>query len=471
MPGVFTKSVGWILTVTKTVSKIANLGKRGVLFVWKDELGLRAVGSPAMLERFNRSRACSDCGGGVHASWEEAANKDSINLATGNAVVNIDSKSSNAELIKQITEGLSTAKLPCRLEFIATSEAIKWLEPELKKDFIEQGKKPVKKIPWGSNEYIPKCWAGDVWKWETMNNPRHKQVNPPENGVRLIDVLQATIKNRLSEKGIDPAMHISEFYTEAMDDKKRLARGIKIKPAISAPAVSETMQIEEQCLSEVLDSDCVPMNAEITDVEDEVFENNDTHGDHNNSISSDEGSFYEKDEDGRRKLPSRQAGGTLFEDHSLDPSAHHSPPPPPNDCYPAQSPPPAQSSPQAGCSSPAPVARSLRSGAAGWTKGRGKGGKRMGIRGGLVSKDCLPPRGKAIIDAKRNRRNDWQEWVKNYKMQTENLIKKARKTELKCPECEENISKSSFLKHRTERGCINLDPKLKMGNWTIENYL
>ena len=153
MPGVFTKSVGWILTVTKTVSKIANLGKRGVLFVWKDELGLRAVGSPAMLERFNRSRACADCGGGVHASWEEAANKDSINLATGNAVVDIDSKSSNAELIKQMTEGLSTAKLPCRLEFMATSEAIKWLELELKKDFIEQGKKPVKKIPWGSDEY------------------------------------------------------------------------------------------------------------------------------------------------------------------------------------------------------------------------------------------------------------------------------------------------------------------------------
>ena len=68
-----------------------------------------------------------------------------------------------------------------------------------------------------------------MWKWEKINNPRHKQVNPPENGVRLIDVLQATIKNRLSEKGIDPAMHISEFYTEAMDDKKRLARGIKIR--------------------------------------------------------------------------------------------------------------------------------------------------------------------------------------------------------------------------------------------------
>ena len=47
-----------------------------------------------------------------------------------------------------------------------------------------------------------------------------------------------------------------------------------------------------------------------------------------------------------------------------------------------------------------PAARSPRSGAT-----RGKGGKRIGIRGGLVSKDCLPPRGKAIIDVERKTKN------------------------------------------------------------------
>ena len=34
MPGVFSKSVGWIVATVKNVSKIANIGKRGVLFVW-----------------------------------------------------------------------------------------------------------------------------------------------------------------------------------------------------------------------------------------------------------------------------------------------------------------------------------------------------------------------------------------------------------------------------------------------------
>lgn len=104
----------------------------------------------------------------------------------------------------------------------------------------------------------------------------------------------------MSEKGIDPANHISESFTEAMADKKRLARGIKIKPAITTTAASEAMQIEEQYMSEVIQSNYVPMNAEITTVDNEVFVNNDVLGDHNNSISSDEGSFYEKDEDGRR---------------------------------------------------------------------------------------------------------------------------------------------------------------------------
>ena len=100
MPGVFSKSVGWILTVSKRVSTIANLGKKQFcLFV---ELGLRAVETPAMVEKFSASKTCS--GFGVKGSQEEAAKKDSINLATGNATLDIDTKASNSELIKQMTD-------------------------------------------------------------------------------------------------------------------------------------------------------------------------------------------------------------------------------------------------------------------------------------------------------------------------------------------------------------------------------
>jgi len=462
MPGVFSKSVGWILTATKTVTKIANLGKRGVLFIWQDELGLRAVGSPEMVDRFHASRNCSSCN--EKYSWEESAKRDSINLATGNANVDIDTKASNADLIKKMTEDLDIIKLPCRLEYMATSEAIHWLEIELKKDFIEQGKKPVKKIPWGNPEYIPKCWAEDIWKWETVNNPRHKQGNPPETGAKLIDVLHATIENRLREKSIDPSRHISESYTEEMDKKKRAVRGIKVKPVETNIETSPDKVVHE-------------METVAMEIEEETTGTNEIIGDLNNSVSSEEESFCERDEDGRRKLPSRQVESTSALDSIPSSSRsvvdHFSSsivglPSPAEDL--SSSPQLDNSStPSGDLSSSPPSSRSLRSGT--WTRGRGKGGKRMGIRGGLVSKDSLPPRGKTVIDAKKHRRNDWQEWVKNYKIQTEKMIKKSKKKEIKCPECEENILKQSFIKHRTERGCMNLDPKLRMGNWDLGNYL
>ena len=43
MPGVFSKSIGWVVSILKTVAKLANTGKRGCLFVWQDETGLRLV--------------------------------------------------------------------------------------------------------------------------------------------------------------------------------------------------------------------------------------------------------------------------------------------------------------------------------------------------------------------------------------------------------------------------------------------
>ena len=226
MPGIFSKTLGWILNGIKLVSKIANLAHRGVLFAWHDELGLRVVGSPMMLEKFNGCRNCATCQ--EQGSWDEKAKMDSVSLATGKVHVDIDLKASNEELIMAMNVGHGIEKLPCRLEYMTTIEAFKWLEVEIKKDFIEQGKKPVKRIPWGNTSYRPKCWAEYLWKWENVNNPHHKQMNPPETGVRLIDVLQVTIANRLEEKGIDPGLHVSDAYTEEMDRKKRNIRGIKL---------------------------------------------------------------------------------------------------------------------------------------------------------------------------------------------------------------------------------------------------
>ena len=81
MPGVFSKSVGWIVATVKNVSKIANIGKRGVLFVCQDETGMRVVGSPAMTEKFKKCCNCNVCNAAT--TWEVAGKSDSADLATG----------------------------------------------------------------------------------------------------------------------------------------------------------------------------------------------------------------------------------------------------------------------------------------------------------------------------------------------------------------------------------------------------
>ena len=102
--------------------------------------------------------------------------------------------------------------------------------------------------------------------------------------------------------------------------------------------------------------------------------------------------------------------------------------------------------------------------------GVGKGGRKLGIRGGLVDKDSLPgPRSAARKSANKARKEDWQRWLSRYTKETEKLIEKSKRENIKCPECKEKITKSVFLNHRL-RNCPQLDPKVKMGNWDISNY-
>ena len=61
---------------------------------------------------------------------------------------------------------------------------------------------------WGDPNFHPKCWADDVAEWESVTNIRQAQKNKLD--VPIVEVLKATIKNRLRQKGIDPKNHVVE---------------------------------------------------------------------------------------------------------------------------------------------------------------------------------------------------------------------------------------------------------------------
>ena len=75
---------------------------------------------------------------------------------------------------------------------------------EFNKDYIEQGLKPVSKIPYiypGKILYLPLCWARDLWPWPTVTNPVHACQTGPIGGMEKTEVLKQVVRNRFALKG------------------------------------------------------------------------------------------------------------------------------------------------------------------------------------------------------------------------------------------------------------------------------
>ena len=94
--------------------------------------------------------------------------------------------------------------------------------------------------------------------------------------------------------------------------------------------------------------------------------------------------------------------------------------------------------------------------------------------GGVAKKprDSIGLRSKAAKQsASSARKAAWKQWLENYISETEAMVRRCRNMFVKCPECREDIIKDGFVNHRTKRGCRSISDRLKMANWSIENYI
>ena len=119
--------------------------------------------------------------------------------------------------------------LNSKLWWLLHATDLTWLVVELKKDFVEQGLRPVSCIPWGKKSYEPRCWPNDLWPWTSVENPKQRHKIPPPNGYKKVDVFKQYVRNRLKLKGIEPATHISESYTKEKERAKMQYRGYSYK--------------------------------------------------------------------------------------------------------------------------------------------------------------------------------------------------------------------------------------------------
>ena len=71
------------------------------------------------------------------------------------------------------------------------------------------------------------------------------------------------------------------------------------------------------------------------------------------------------------------------------------------------------------------------------------------------------------IDIVKKKKAMWKGWVNGYIAEVNDTIKNnPRGNTFGCPDCEKNIAKKSYLRHRTVDGCSKLNSLLKFYNWT-----
>ena len=134
-----------------------------------------------------------------------------------------DSKSRN--IIKMVMSK-PTPKLPCPVELMDSEQIKPWITKEILKNTIEQGKRPVKFVKWGTEACRPDFWPEELWPWHLVSNIAKAQKHKLED-VKVVEVLKVAITNRLRSKNLDPETYLDCDETK-LKNKMRF-RGMTTK--------------------------------------------------------------------------------------------------------------------------------------------------------------------------------------------------------------------------------------------------
>ena len=95
-----------------------------------------------------------------------------------------------------------------------------------------------------------------------------------------------------------------------------------------------------------------------------------------------------------------------------------------------------------------------------WSRGRGKGGLNLRILGGRITKET------SKADKQKDLKIMWKQWLKGYTEEINEIIyNNPQGLHIKCDDCNKNVAKQSYLRHRTINGCSSINPKIKFYNW------
>ena len=445
----------------KSLAKYSKSSRRGFILVVEDNTGLHTFGTKNLKSKFLKTQKCSECN--KDESWTAAARHDTLDLNsedTENVEETAPKVGDDRNILASVYEANETPKLPFHLDLMAEKEARSWLLPELKKDLVENGSRPVNRIIWGDPKFKPKCWADDLAEWCSISNICHPQKN--KLNVPLVKVLKATIANRLRDKNLDPKQHVDTNIDKEKEKRKRMARGNpkrdehadnsrgelieQISEAVSIEANVENEPNDEVIVENENESEVAAASIGDIQADDDVF------------VPSLDESFEREDGIGRRILPMRpqpnieDTENDVVMDVNEDDNERDD----------------GEDDREGGEEGLSPVVSLLPSARrvgktqddGTWSRGRGKGGLNLRILRGRITKEV------SKTEENKNKKIAWKQWVKGYTAEINEIIKNNPKgLHIICEDCEKKVSKASYLRHRTVNGCSKMNPRIRLFNW------
>ena len=270
-------------------------------------------------------------------------------------------------------------------------------------------------------------------------------------------MLKASIENRLRHKGIDQECHVDDKYDKTKELRKKKTRGLHNKNK----HVDDVLDLAVEQINEELlvNSDHGEHTEEIYCTEEQAASVSEEMVGVETVEGLDESFEREDGGNGRRVLPSRTDTVGVS---SISPSSSiTSPQMSPVSTLipdPVSSP---QMSPLASLLPGPNLSRNIFSNDSSHsTRGKGKGGLNLRVLRGRITKEPSKQ------EEQKKKKILWKQWLTGFTAEVNEVIKNhPRGLHIVCEDCGKNVSKQSYLRHRTVNGCSNFNPRIKFFNW------
>ena len=219
----FAYSSRYMRSMLTNCEKYLLHAQRSSLVLAEDYTGLKAYGSQALLRVFNKHRA----------EFEAAAREDTKSLPdedNAKPPLPVMCRGGVSDTFSALYRANDVAKLPFHLDICNESDLRDYMSKMIRMDIVEQGGRPVSRIPWGKENECPTFWPNDIAPWRYCRSAGRSQ--DYDFGMPFVEVLREAARRALTAKGLDWREHYDKDCDKGVEFRRMKYRGMNLKENI-----------------------------------------------------------------------------------------------------------------------------------------------------------------------------------------------------------------------------------------------